>query len=47
MGSGSLAFARHLGLEHMAADCVQGRAALIDIAHHLGNTPGADRPCSR
>src|ERR1700760_3915361 len=37
-GSGSLAFARHLGLEHMAAHGVQGRAVLIDIAHHLDNT---------
>ncbi|MBL7502354.1 cyclase family protein [Frankia sp. CNm7] len=37
-GSGSLSFARHLGLEHMAAHGVQGRAVLIDIAHHLGNT---------
>ena len=37
-GSGSLAFARHLGLEHMAAHGVQGRAVLIDVAHHLNNT---------
>jgi len=37
-GSGSLAFARHLGLEHMAAHGVQGRAVLIDVAHHLGHT---------
>jgi len=37
-GSGSVSFARHLGLEHMAAHGVQGRAVLIDVAHHLGNT---------
>jgi kynurenine formamidase len=37
-GSGSLAFSRHLGLEHMAAHGVQGRAVLIDVAHHLGYT---------
>ena len=38
-GSGSVSFARHLGMEHMAAHGVQGRAVLIDIAHHLDNTP--------
>ena len=38
-GSGSVSFARHLGLEHMAAHGVQGRGVLIDLAHHLGNTP--------
>jgi kynurenine formamidase len=37
-GSGSVAFARHLGLEHMAAHGVQGRAVLIDVAYHLNNT---------
>jgi kynurenine formamidase len=37
-GSGSLSFARRLGLEHMAAHGAQGRAVLIDVAHHLGNT---------
>ncbi|MFT4190056.1 MAG: cyclase family protein [Comamonas sp.] len=37
-GSGSKAFARRLGLEHMAAHGVQGRAVLIDVAHHLGHT---------
>lgn len=36
--SGSTAFARHLGLEHMAAHGVQGRGVLIDVAHHLGDT---------
>jgi kynurenine formamidase len=36
-GSGSVSFARHLGLEHMAAHGVQGRGVLIDVAHHLGN----------
>ena len=35
-GSGSLSFARHLGLEHMAAHGVQGRGVLVDLAHHLG-----------
>lgn len=35
-GSGSKAFARRLGLEHMAEHGVQGRGVLIDIAHHLG-----------
>ncbi|GLY38946.1 cyclase [Amycolatopsis sp. NBRC 101858] len=35
-GSGSLGFARHLGLEHMAAHGVQGRGVLIDLEHHLG-----------
>jgi kynurenine formamidase len=29
-------FARHLGLEHMAATGVQGRGVLVDLAHHLG-----------
>lgn len=38
-GSGSVSFARHLGLEHMAAHGVQGRAVLIDVAHHLDDTP--------
>lgn len=37
-GSGSKSFAKHLGLEHMAAHGVQGRGVLIDIAHHLGDT---------
>jgi kynurenine formamidase len=36
-GSGSISFARHLGLEHMAAHGVQGRGVLIDVAHHLGH----------
>ena len=35
-GSGTTSFARHLGLEHMAAHGVQGRGVLIDLAHHLG-----------
>jgi kynurenine formamidase len=35
-GSGSVSFARHLGLEKMAEHGVQGRGVLIDIAHHLG-----------
>jgi kynurenine formamidase len=35
-GSGSKSFARHLGLEHMAAHGVQGRGVLIDLEHHLG-----------
>jgi kynurenine formamidase len=37
-GSGSVSFARHLGLEHMAAHGVQGRGVLIDVAHHLGHS---------
>ncbi|WP_280490073.1 cyclase family protein [Nocardia carnea] len=37
-GSGTTVFAKHLGLEHMAAHGMQGRGVLIDIAHHLGNT---------
>jgi kynurenine formamidase len=36
-GSGSISFARHLGLEHMAAHGVQGRGVLVDVAHHLGS----------
>lgn len=36
-GSGHRAFARHLGLEHMAAHGVQGRGVLVDLAHHLGH----------
>ena len=31
------AFARHLGLEHMAAHGVQGRGVLVDLRHHLGD----------
>jgi kynurenine formamidase len=31
------AFARHLGLEHMAFHGVQGRGVLVDLAHHLGD----------
>ncbi|MDO8942380.1 MAG: cyclase family protein, partial [Desulfobacterales bacterium] len=30
--------ARHLGLEKMAASCVQGRAVMIDVEHHFGRT---------
>src|SRR5271163_3052085 len=37
-------FARHLGLEHMAATGVQGRGVLVDLAHHLGHEwRGVDR----
>lgn len=36
-GSGHRAFARHLGLEHMAYHGVQGRGVLIDLRHHLGD----------
>jgi kynurenine formamidase len=36
-GSGSVSFARHLGLEHMAAHGVQGRGVLVDLAHHLSS----------
>lgn len=35
-GSGSIGFARNLGLEHMAAHGIQGRGVLIDLKHHLG-----------
>ncbi len=35
-GSHHRAFARHLGLEHMAFHGVQGRGVLIDIEKHLG-----------
>ncbi|RZL83635.1 MAG: cyclase family protein [Rhodococcus sp. (in: high G+C Gram-positive bacteria)] len=45
-GSGSLAFARNLGLEHMAAHGVQGRGVLIDVAHHLGDTAHEWQPIS-
>jgi kynurenine formamidase len=37
-GGGSVSYARHLGLEHMAAHGVQGRGVLIDVAHHLGHS---------
>lgn len=37
-GSGSLAFSKHLGLENLAVHGMQGRAVLIDIAHHLDHT---------
>jgi kynurenine formamidase len=36
-GSGHRSFAHHLGLEHMAAHGVQGRAVLVDLHHHLGD----------
>jgi kynurenine formamidase len=36
-GSGHGSFAHHLGLEHMAAHGVQGRAVLVDLRHHLGD----------
>lgn len=35
-GSGSRSFARHLGLEHMAAHGVQGRGVLVDLKRHVG-----------
>ena len=35
-GAGHTAFARHLGLEHMAFHGVQGRGVLVDLEHHLG-----------
>ncbi len=34
---GTLRFAHHLGLEHMAFHGVQGRGVLVDLAHHLGH----------
>jgi kynurenine formamidase len=36
-GSGHGCFARHLGLEHMAAHGVQGRGVLVDLHAHLGD----------
>lgn len=36
-GVGHRCFAKHLGLEHMAATGVQGRGVLVDLAHHLGH----------
>jgi kynurenine formamidase len=43
-GTGHRSFARHLGLEHMAATGVQGRGVLVDLAHHLGHGwQGVDR----
>jgi kynurenine formamidase len=36
-GVGHRAFAKHLGLEHMAAHGVQGRGVLVDLRHHLGD----------
>jgi kynurenine formamidase len=43
-GSGHGCFAHHLGLEHMAYNGVQGRAVLVDLAHHLGHEwRGVDR----
>jgi kynurenine formamidase len=36
-GSGHRSFAKHLGLEHMAAHGVQGRGVLVDLRHHLGD----------
>ena len=35
-GTGHTAFAKHLGLEHMAFHGVQGRGVLVDLEHHLG-----------
>ena len=43
-GGSHRCFARHLGLEHMAAAGVQGRGVLVDLAHHLGHEwRGVDR----
>jgi len=43
-GAGHGSFAKHLGLEHMAAHGVQGRGVLVDLAHHLGHDwRGVDR----
>jgi kynurenine formamidase len=36
-GGPHIAFAHHLGLEHMAQHGVQGRGVLVDLAHHLGH----------
>jgi kynurenine formamidase len=43
-GGNHRCFARHLGLEHMAYQGVQGRGVLVDLAHHLGTEwRGVDR----
>jgi kynurenine formamidase len=43
-GGRHVCFARHLGLEHMAATGVQGRGVLVDLVHHLGHEwRGVDR----
>jgi kynurenine formamidase len=43
-GGRHISFARHLGLEHMAYQGVQGRGVLVDLAHHLGlDWRGVDR----
>ena len=43
-GGNHACFAKHLGLEHMAYQGVQGRGVLIDVAHHLGHEwRGVDR----
>ena len=36
--SGQHVGARHLGVEHMAATCVQGRAVMVDLEAHFGRT---------
>jgi len=36
-GGSHRCFARHLGLEHMAHNGVQGRGVLVDLRHHLGD----------
>ncbi len=36
-GGAHRSFARHLGLEHMAYQGVQGRGVLIDLHHHIGD----------
>jgi kynurenine formamidase len=36
-GGRHICFARHLGLEHMAFQGVQGRGVLVDLRHHLGD----------
>jgi hypothetical protein len=38
-GTAHAAFAKHLGLEHMAFHGVQGRGVLVDLHHHIGDRP--------
>ena len=46
--AGTVCFAHHLGLEHMAFHGVQGRGVLVDLAHHLGHDwRGVDRADAR
>jgi len=39
LGEDGISAAHHLGMEHMAAHGVQGRAVLVDLFSHCGTTP--------